>query len=524
MTNTQMRAAIYTRVSSEEQAREGLSLGIQADRCQAYAEAQDWVVVETFTDAGVSGAKAQRPKLDAMLAAVERGEVDVIVVAKLDRLARSMRNLSPLLGSLDDKGVSLVSIVESFNSGDTNGRMMRNMLGVMAEWERDVICDRTRAGVNARVRAGGWGGGHMAPFGYHVVGVDALAHLEVDLREAEVVLMALSLVLDQGLSTLEAAKRLNALGLTPRSAALWTSSNLRNCLCRGQWDGRWTFGKVSPKRTVPEPIVVAVEPIVDAERAAALAAHLKRTHLVRGAKGVHPLSGRLICICGQPMTGMARSDRANRRYRCRHGFQQPGRQRCPEPSVLADAVDDAVWAQVLNLLTDPDSLMALAQERLEMLQGAQVVEVNALQDAERAVAKTQKALSDGAAKCIMAGLDDETMEATLTTLHEHHRQALQHRAKVAAVSQETTAAKARMATAQELAQIARQRLLHANRALQAKVFALLDVRATITRHGDQVEIRLEGSVAHDLLLAGVRDDLSPSKQASCRLSLRPGRW
>jgi sarcosine oxidase gamma subunit len=110
------------------------------------------------------------------------------------------------------------------------------------------------------------------------------------------------------------------------------------------------------------------------------------------------------------------------------------------------------------------------------------------------------------------------MKATLAKLDENHRQAIQHRAMVAAMSQESVEAKARMVTAQELAQVARNRLLHADRALQAKVVALLDIRATITEHGDQVKVRLEGSLAHDLLLAGVRDDLAPKTLASGRPS------
>jgi len=508
-----LRAAIYTRVSSDEQI-DGTSLDTQRERCLALCEAKEWEVTEVYSDEGVSGAKHSRPALDRLMTACRSGAVNVVVVFKTDRFSRSRAHLFTALEELASAGVAFTSVTEAFDPSTTAGDAMVGMLGVFAQMERRTIRERTRAGVNARVRAGGWGGGRNAPFGYHVVGQDALAHLEVDQREAEVVRMALSLILDQGLSTLEAAIRLNALGLTPRTAPLWTSQNLRNCLIRGQWDGAWTFGKISPKGSVPEPIVVAVEPILDAARAAALAAHLKRTHLVRGAKGVHPLSGRLICPCGQPMTGMARSDRANRRYRCSHHQQHPGRPQCHEPSVLADAVDDAVWTQVLILLTDPDRLMALAQERLGMIEGAQVVEADALRDAERAVARTQEALAQGATRCITMGLDDATMDATLGKLREQHRQAVQHRAMVAAISQETVAAKARMVTAQELAHVARDRLLHADKALRAKVFALLDVRATITSHGDQMKIRLEGSVAHDLLLAGVRDDLAPNKLSS----------
>ncbi len=100
-------------------------------------------------DAGVSGAKASRPALDAMLGAVHAGQVDAVLVAKLDRLSRSMGNLSPLLADLDGRGVALVSIAESFDSASPAGRLMRNMLGSMAEWERDVIRERTTSGRRA---------------------------------------------------------------------------------------------------------------------------------------------------------------------------------------------------------------------------------------------------------------------------------------------------------------------------------------------------------------------------------------
>jgi len=97
------------------------------------------------------------------------------------------------------------------------------------------------------------------------------------------------------------------------------------------------------------------------------------------------------------MTGIARSDRANRRYRCRNAHQEPGRPFCHQPSIMVKAVDDAVWAQVLGLLLDPDLLMALASERLDVLRGAARVTVDSLAEAEAAVERTQRALASGAA-------------------------------------------------------------------------------------------------------------------------------
>jgi hypothetical protein len=157
--------------------------------------------------------------------------------------------------------------------------------------------------------------------------------------------------------------------------------------------------------------------------------------------------------------------------------------------------------------------MALASERLEILRGAARVTVDSLGDAEAAVMRTQRALASGAAKCITLDLDEGTTLATLAELREQHREAVQHRSMVAAMSEETAATAARMVTAQQLAAVARERLQSADRVLQAKVFALLDVRVTILEHGDHVRVRVEGSVAHDLLLSSVSGGLAPSKLA-----------
>lgn len=322
--NTTSQVAIYLRVSTAEQAQEGTSLSTQRSQCEAHARAKGWEVVGVYEDAGVSGAQASRPALDKILVDVARHKVQAVLVHKMDRLARDELIRLTIMRELHSYGAALVSLDRpGIDLGSDEGELIDGVLGTFAAFERKRIARRTRAGINARVRQGGWGGGQVAPFGYRIMGVESDAHLEVDHREAQVVRSAVSLVLDFGLSTLQAAQRLNSLGLTPRSAPLWTSQNLRNCLKRGQWGGVWTFGKTSPKGTVPEPIEVPVEPILSAERAEALRRHLEVTQIKRGTKGVHPLSGRLFCLCGQPMTGIARSDRANRRYRCRHGRNTP---------------------------------------------------------------------------------------------------------------------------------------------------------------------------------------------------------
>jgi DNA invertase Pin-like site-specific DNA recombinase len=509
-----MKAAVYTRVSTEEQV-EGTSLEMQRDRCVAYCEARGWEVVEVYTDEGVSGSLASRPALDRMMAAAAAGRVDIVVVYKLDRFSRSRTHIFQAIETLQERArVRFASVTEAFDTSTPSGDAMLGMLAVFAQMERRTIRDRLRSGVNARVAAGGWGGGNYAPFGYRVVGERRSAHLEVDTREAAVIHEMLRLVLDLGYGPLDTAVTLNALGLTPRKSPTWTAFNVRNILRRGQWSGVWTYGKTSPKGSITAPIEVPVEPIITAQRAAELAAYLEGARRPRKRRGPHPLSGRLFCECGQPMTGLDRSDRQRRRYRCRRRNADPRWEVCPYGSVLADAVDDAVWAQVLALLSDPQLLMDQAREHLQLLSGTEVITAEAIVAAEAAVTRSRAALAGAAARCLAQGLDDATTALTLATLREEHLAAQRHVATLAALNEETAEAKRRMDTAGALAKLATSRLQSADRGLRAQVFALLGIRVrVVSRDGDTVQVSVEGSVAHDLLLSNVSEPLAPSALA-----------
>ncbi len=209
------RAAVYTRVSSEEQASGGTSLTTQEERARAYCAARGWTVRDTYVDAGVSGAKASRPGLDRLLADVRAGQIDVVVIAKLDRLGRSLRHLAPMLGEMDDRGVALVSVAETFDSGSASGRLLRGILSSFAEHERDVIRERTRGGVAKRVAAGGWGGGDSPPYGYRVDRTGEHPRLVVDEREAEMIRLAVRLAVDSGQTCGQIATTLTHSGTHP---------------------------------------------------------------------------------------------------------------------------------------------------------------------------------------------------------------------------------------------------------------------------------------------------------------------
>jgi site-specific DNA recombinase len=139
-----MQVIGYTRVSTSEQAIDGVSLGVQAQKIRAYALVKDWTVAEVIRDEGVSAKHLKRPGLERLLALVKTGEVGVVIVHKLDRLTRSVKDLNSLVELFEKKGVALVSLQESLDATTATGRLMMNLLASVSQWEREVIGERTR--------------------------------------------------------------------------------------------------------------------------------------------------------------------------------------------------------------------------------------------------------------------------------------------------------------------------------------------------------------------------------------------
>jgi len=143
-----MRAAIYARVSTQEQTPENQLLPLRA-----FASARGWDAVE-YVDHGVSGAKERRPSVDAMLKAARGRKLDVIVVTKLDRLARSVHHLLSVAKELEALGVNLVVLDQAIDTTTPSGRLLFHVLASVAEFERDLIRERVVAGMR-RARAAG---------------------------------------------------------------------------------------------------------------------------------------------------------------------------------------------------------------------------------------------------------------------------------------------------------------------------------------------------------------------------------
>jgi site-specific DNA recombinase len=167
-----MRCAIYTRKSSEEGLEQAFnSLDAQREACAAFVLSQKhegWVVLPAlYDDGGFSGGTMDRPALQRLLGDIRAGQVDVVVVYKIDRLTRSLFDFAKIVEAFDARGVSFVSVTQQFNTTTSMGRLTLNVLLSFAQFEREVASERIRDKIAASKKKGMWMGG-LPSLGYDV--------------------------------------------------------------------------------------------------------------------------------------------------------------------------------------------------------------------------------------------------------------------------------------------------------------------------------------------------------------------
>jgi site-specific DNA recombinase len=343
-----MRVALYTRISTDEE-RQPFSLSAQEQRLRAYAASQDWTASGRPYADQASGASLDRPELARLLEAVRAGEIDVVLVYRVDRIARTLRGLVTLLEELDRVGVVFRSATEPFDTGSPAGRMMAQMLGVFAEFERATIIDRITAGMERKAARGEWQSGRR-PHGYQVD--RTTGHLMVDEVEAPQVAAIFDLYVRQRLSAAAVAKALTEQGWRTQTGKAWSAravlTVLRNRVYLGEIYYRGTWHTAPAGSHHP--------PLVDRE-VFAHAQQLREARTVEASKRAsngsdYLLSGLLICSrCGKTYLGNAAHGR-NARYRyytCATRLRG-GVTGCDADRLPADAVEDAVTASLIEAL------------------------------------------------------------------------------------------------------------------------------------------------------------------------------
>jgi DNA invertase Pin-like site-specific DNA recombinase len=161
-----LKAVGYCRVSTEDQAQFGVSLKSQAEKIQQYAALYGFEVTEIITDAGISAKNFNRPGVQRVLSMMKQKAVDAVIVAKLDRLTRSVRDLADIIDLSNKKGIALISVNERIDTGSAAGRMIVNMMGVISQWEREAIGERTKTAIQYKKARGETYSSRYALYGY----------------------------------------------------------------------------------------------------------------------------------------------------------------------------------------------------------------------------------------------------------------------------------------------------------------------------------------------------------------------
>jgi len=219
----QVRCAIYTRKSTEEGLEQEFnSLDAQREAGEAYIasqKAEGWVCLpERYDDGGFTGANIERPAVKRLLADIEAGRVDCVLVYKVDRLSRSLLDFARMMETFDRYKVSFVSVTQHFNTTQSMGRLTLNILLSFAQFEREIISERTRDKIAAARRKGKWSGGKPM-LGYDLEGGPGASKLVVNEAEAEQVRTIYALYLEKQ-SLIQLARELAKRGWTTKQ---WTT-------------------------------------------------------------------------------------------------------------------------------------------------------------------------------------------------------------------------------------------------------------------------------------------------------------
>jgi DNA invertase Pin-like site-specific DNA recombinase len=199
-----MKIIGYCRVSTDKQADHGVSIEAQKAKIEAYCSLYGLELVDMIVDAGFSAKNTNRPGLQRTLEALKRKEADGMIVHKLDRLTRSVRDLANMVDRYFTRGASLISVSEQIDTSTAAGRMVLNLITTVSQWEREAIGERTRTAMSHKKSRGEVVG--ELPFGYRL-SRDGI-HIEEDPDEQRAILLVNQLKAE-GLSLRQIAARLN---------------------------------------------------------------------------------------------------------------------------------------------------------------------------------------------------------------------------------------------------------------------------------------------------------------------------
>ncbi|QDU28889.1 DNA-invertase hin [Anatilimnocola aggregata] len=385
---TVVRCAVYTRKSTEEGLDQDFnSLDAQRDSGEAFIKSQQhegWMLVpDRYNDGGFTGGNMDRPALKRLMADIEAGKIDCVIVYKVDRLSRSLLDFARMMEVFDKKKVAFVSVTQQFNTASSMGRLVLNVLLSFAQFEREMISERTRDKIAAARRKGKWVGG-MPLLGFNV----EHSRLVVNEPEAEQVREIFGLYAENQAMT-KTARQLNERGWRTKKwktktgriigGHLFTKGRLWQMLTNPAYIGKVKYkDEVHPgehKAIVDEGLFLRVQAALTRNKDNGGAGNRNR----HGAL----LRGLLRCGCCDAPMHHVFTQKGTKRYRyyvCAKA-QRDGWDTCAAPSLPAGEIEGFVVEQLKALADSPELLDAT----LKAAKLAQATEEKRLQDEVRSL-------------------------------------------------------------------------------------------------------------------------------------------
>lgn len=290
-----MKTAVYIRVSTEEQAKEGFSIRAQKERLTNFVNSQDWDIHDYYIEEGVSAKDMVRPELNRMIQDIENGHIEVVLVYRLDRLTRSVRDLYNMLDLFESNGCKFKSATEVYDTTTAMGRLFITLVAALAQWERENLGERVRMGMDRMIEEGKWTGG-VAPYGYEYNKEGKT--LQINEEEAFVIKKIYQEYIN-GYGEDRLAKIMNEQGYRTRNGFMWTGKMLRDILRNPIYCGHFRWGGEVHENFV--------DPIIDQDTydlAMKVRESRRTVHSRAAGKSSYPFSGILKCSrCGSPMKG-----------------------------------------------------------------------------------------------------------------------------------------------------------------------------------------------------------------------------
>jgi site-specific DNA recombinase len=371
--NGSIRVVSYARVSTTEQASEGTSLDFQKSQLTGYCQLQGWTVVNSYVDGGYSGKNADRPGLQRLLTDAKLGLFDKMVVFKLDRLARNLSLLLEIEKTLKEHGITLISMKESVDTSTPTGKMAFSLFGVVSEWDRANIVERTRNGRLQRYKEGCWGGG-KSPYGYSYD--KKTRKLIINESEARVVRRMYSEYVN-GKSLFAISQGLNQDHIPPRAKRSqgWWQTAVRQVLLNPVYRGtevvnRHAHISLINSMDLSNAIMMSVPSLVSEQEWHIAQNRMQANkHVKPNKQKTHLLQGMITCaICGYHFA----SKRHYYTCRGRMKYVHPdGLSRCKAPYIRADWLENELWQRIEEIMNDPNKLLLVIKESIENLRRAE---------------------------------------------------------------------------------------------------------------------------------------------------------